>query len=155
MAYQATFDDWLALLDVRSEFLEVYDGRRGIGVGLADLAAARTRWPGVDQDYVDVLDQAAAALTELRDTAAEQAAWLATLRSEVRLMNVLQEFVHVSDPPADPVDRLLAPGELARVRAVLAEIDEAVGAVENDPDRAGDLDLDAGDDEGDDDGDDG
>lgn len=135
MAYTATFDDWLALLGVRTEFLEAFTGRRQIGTAVADLDAARTRWPGVDQDYIEVLDQASEVVIGLRVTVAEQASWLRKLRMEVEEVNAVQEYVFVSDPPADPVDRLLNQAELDQVQLVLDEIDEAIGAIENDPDR--------------------
>lgn len=133
MAYSATFDDWLALLEVRTEFLETFEGQRQIGVAVSDLDVARDRWPGVDQDYVEVLDQATTVLVGLRDTVAEQAAWLQRLRDQVRIINAVQEYVFVHDPPADPDDRLLSQTELDAVRRVVEEIDEAVGAIENAP----------------------
>lgn len=134
MTYTATFDDWLALLGVRAEFVETFEGERRIGTALDDLTAARTTWPGVDQDYIEVLEQASAVLLDLRETVAEQAEWLEKLRDEVTLVNAAQEYVYVNAPPADPIDRLLNQAELDEVQRVLDEIDEAIGAVENAPD---------------------
>jgi hypothetical protein len=132
MACTATFDDWLALLELRPKFLEIFEGQRQIGGAVADLAAARARRPG-DRDYIDVLDEATGVLLVLRMTVAEQAEWLDKLRDEVWLINAIQEDVLVRHPPADPVDRLLNRAELHQVRWVLEEIDEAVDAIGNAP----------------------
>jgi hypothetical protein len=133
LSYVPTFDDWLALLGVRTQFLDTFQGARQIGETEDDLFAARETWPGVDQDYVDVLDQATEVVVTLRETVAEQADWLDKLRDEVRRINALQEHVFVHDPPDDPDDRLLNRTELDAVQRVLEKIDEAVGAIENAP----------------------
>lgn len=139
MPYTATFDDWLTLLGIRAEFMAAYEGRRAIGATVADLHAARDRWPGVDQDYVDVLNQATEAVLTLREIIAEQAAWLARLHENVHQINALQEYVPVPTPPGAPDDRLLDKDELDAIRLVHEAIDEAVGAIEHAPPHDDDI----------------
>lgn len=133
MAFQATLDDWLSLLGVGAQFTEAHDGRREIAVMLADLEAARTSWPDVNQDYVGILDVTREIVLELRPIIAQQATYLADLRRSVEDINAVQDYIFVQQPPATPRDRLLNSTELDAVTKVLDKIDEAVGAIQNAP----------------------
>ena len=110
--YEPTSADWYDLLGVSNAIDGVFAGTVTITSALGDLNAARSRWPGVSQDWIAVVDAAIEQVQRLRAVAQAQVAAMARL--EESLGTAAGPDASYYPPPLPyPVDRVLTAAELA------------------------------------------
>jgi hypothetical protein len=132
MAYQATINDWLALLGIEQQVRGVFQGEYTVGETLTLLLEVRQHWPNTGQDYVAVIDAVGAQVEGLRDAIAEQHRVLLEIDHQVRQMRAqLPDGSPIFDPIPIPDDRLLNEDERARMDRLPEEIDEMKGIAES------------------------
>lgn len=126
MPYQASIEDWLSLLGVSTEVRGVFAGLVTVQTAKDALSAARTRWPGVNQDYVAVIDALSDQVDKLQDVLIEQEQLLDDLRGTIEnIYETVPEGCGTTDVesvPA-PLGRLLNAAERVALERISEQLD--------------------------------
>jgi wobble nucleotide-excising tRNase len=142
MPYQATIDDWLALLGLSGTIRDVFSGYATIDEALTALNDARATWPGVSQDYVAVIDAVKDQVNQLADVISDQNTVLDDLNRVISdIRSDLPDGIDGPEDPPRPVNRLLTQAErdlLDRISRELQEMEADVEAWADDLETAAD-----------------
>lgn len=112
MAYQSTTQDWHELLGVGPVVRAVFAGQTTITNALAELNAARDRWPGTAEDWVAVVDATIEQVELLRSVSQQQIAAMDALQDSLGEA-VGPNGSWLPPPLPNPVDRILTAAELS------------------------------------------